>query len=299
MASKTPFSISAHIWQRPTQVTLSFFSILPGAAGLNIDSYVYMKKIILSLFACLLLAVTVQAQQATGRLHIQLNKNIVQPGNSLLVTVNYNEGSGQKLNQSLATLELMIENEDGLRTRFRWPVIDGRASGALYVPKSLPQGKYTLLAGLQEHFFEVRGEIQNAKKIDSVQAMLLTKTGDWAVQNVPVAQNGNFTINNWLFEDNALLAFSGTENNNQPLNIRISTALDSSHAPLAVAGQAFYIGNPPPAVRPTLNQPIETSPAAFTDRGTILPAVVVRTTAKNRGTAVRRRICERPVPVSQ
>jgi hypothetical protein len=240
-----------------------------------------MKKMLLYLFTCLLLAFTVQAQPVKGRLDIQLNKNILQPGDSLFVTVNYKDGGGQIMNQPLATLQLMIENEQGLRTRFRWPVIDGQASGALYLPDSLPQGKYSLLAGLQQRFFEVIGEMQDQKNSGSIQAMLLTKTGDWAVQEVPVTPEGTFSIRNWLFEDNGLLAFSGTKNN-QPLNIRISTELDSSYAPLAVAGRSFYIGNPPAAVRPTLNQPIETPEAVFADRGTVLPAVVVRSTAKSR-----------------
>ena len=156
----------------------------------------------------MLLAVTVQAQQAKGRLNIQLNKNILQPGDSLFVTVDYKDGGGQIQNQSLATLELMIENEEGLRTRLRWPVINGQASGALYLPDSLPRGKYTLLAGLQQRFFEVIGEIKDARNIGSIQAMLLTKTGDWAEQEVPVAPDGTFAIRNWLFEDNALMAFS-------------------------------------------------------------------------------------------
>jgi hypothetical protein len=239
-----------------------------------------MKKMLLSLFTCLLLTVAVQAQQAKGQLEIQLNKNILQPGDSLIVKVEYKDGDGQIQNQSPATLELMVEDEQGLRTRLRWPMINGQASGALYLPDSLTHGKYTLLAGLQQRFFEVIGEIQDFRNSGSIQAMLLTKTGDWAQQEVPVAQDGTFTIGNWLFEDNALMAFSGTKNNDQPLNIRISTQLDSSYAPLAVAGRAFYIGNPPSAVRQTLNQPVETSEAAFADRGNVLPAVLVRTTAK-------------------
>jgi hypothetical protein len=241
-----------------------------------------MKNMLLSFFTCLLLAVAVQAQPAKGQLDIQLNKNILQPGDSLFVTVNYKDGGGQIKNQSLATLQLIIENEQGVRTRLRWPVINGQASETLYLPDSLPRGKYTLLAGLQQRFFEVIGKIQDAKNSDNIQAMLLTKTGDWAVQEVPVASDGTFAIRNWLFEENGLLAFSGTKNNNQPLNIRISTQLDSSYAPLAVAGQAFYIGNPPPAVRPTLNHPVEAPEAVFADRGTVLPAVVVRSTAKSR-----------------
>jgi hypothetical protein len=152
----------------------------------------------------------------------------------------------------------------------------------LYLPKALPHGKYTLFAGLQQRFFEVRGKIQDAKNSGSIQAMLLTKSGDWAEQEVSVQPDGTFAIRNWLFEDNGVLAFSRTKNNDLPLNIRISTQLDSSYAPLAVAGRAFYIGNPPTDVRATLDQPVEATKTAFADKGTVLPAVVVRTTAKNR-----------------
>jgi hypothetical protein len=150
----------------------------------------------------------------------------------------------------------------------------------LYLPDSLPRGKYTLLAALQQRFFQVIGKIQDTGNIDSIQAMLLTKSGDWAEQEVPVAQDGSFAINNRLFEDNALMAFSRTKNNKEPLNIRISTQLDSSYEPVAVAGSAFYIGNPPAAVRSTLNRPVEAPNAIFGDRGTLLPAVVVKGTVK-------------------
>lgn len=241
----------------------------------------YMKNMLLSLFTFLLPAVTIQAQQGKGKLEIQFNKNVLQPGDSLVVGVDYKDGVSQLQNQSLATLELIIENQEGQRTRLRWPVINGRASGALYLPATLPQGRYTLLAGLQQRFFEVAGKIQDARNSGSIQAMLLAKTGEWAEQEVSVAPDGTFTINNWLFEDNAVMAFSGLKNNDQPLNIRISTQLDSSYAPLAVAGLAFYVGNPSSAVRQTLNQPVETSQAAFEDRGDLLPGVLIKTTAKS------------------
>lgn len=240
-----------------------------------------MKNIFLSFFTCLLIGFTAEAQQAKEQLDIQLNKNILQPGDSLLVTVNYKDGSGQKGSQSPATLQLIIENDEGLRTSLRWPMINGQASGALYLPDSLPHGKYTLLAGLQQRFFEVIGKIKDAGNIGSIQAMLLTKTGEWAEQGVNVAADGSFAIRNWLFEDNALMAFSRTKNNNEPLNIRISTQLDSSYEPVAVAGMAFYIGNPPAAVGSTLNHPVEAPDAVFADRGTLLPAVVVKGTAQS------------------
>ncbi|HWJ27361.1 MAG TPA: hypothetical protein VNS32_12525, partial [Flavisolibacter sp.] len=215
---------SLHVFENHQSCsTLSFFFVLHTVAGFNIDEDIYMKSMLLSLFTYLLLTLTVQAQQAKGQLNIQLNKNILQPGDSLLVTVDYKDGGGQNVIKPLATLELIIENEKGLRTRLRWPVINGEASGVLYLPDSLPLGKYTLMAGLQQRFFEVVGKIQNAGNIGSIQALLLTKTGNWDEQEVSVAQDGSFAIHNWLFEDNALMAFSGTKNNNQPLNIRIST----------------------------------------------------------------------------
>lgn len=191
------------------------------------------------------------------------------------------QGTGQK-KQSPATLELIIENENGDRTRLRWPMIDGQASGTIFLPDSLPTGKYTLLAGLQQRFFEMIGQLKDAKNIGTIQAMLLTKTGDWVEQEVSAAPDGAFAIRNWLFEDNALLAFYGAKRSNESLDISISTQLNSSAVPLAVAGRTFYIGNPPPAVRQTLDKPVETPEALFADRGTLLPAVTVRTTARSR-----------------
>jgi hypothetical protein len=236
------------------------------------------RKFFLPLFA-LMLAASAQAQQATGQLDIKLNKNIFKPGDSLFVTADY-KGGGQVGNQSLATLELVIENEDGRRTRLRWPVIKGQASGTIFLPDSLPLGKYTLAAGLQQRSFEVIGQVKDEKNIGSLKAMLLTKTGEWNEQEVSVTPDGTFAIRNWLFEDNALLAFHGTKDSKRLLNISISSQLDSSHEALAVAGRTFYIGNPPAEIRSNLDKPVETPDELFGDRGTLLPAVIVKSSAK-------------------
>lgn len=235
---------------------------------------------LLFLFACLLLAPAIKAQQSKGTLEIQINKNTIQPGDSLFVTVTYQDGENKNTKQPLATMELIVENEQGQRTRLRWPVIDGQASGAIYLPDSLPRGRYTLFAGLQQRFFEVVGKVKNGAKAGTIQAMLLTKDGAWDQQEVSVAQDGSFAIRNWLFEDNALMAFSATRNNKYPLDITISTQLDSSNTPLAVAGRVFYVGNPPATVGTNLNQPVAAPESAFADRGSVLPAVVVRAVAK-------------------
>ncbi|MET0244889.1 MAG: hypothetical protein ABW174_15530, partial [Flavitalea sp.] len=220
------------------------------------------------------------AQSNTDQLELKLNKGVFAPGDSLFVTARYN--GSEISNQPLATLELIIENEDGARTRLRWPVLKGKASGAIFLPESLPLGKYTVLAGLQERSFEVTGQVKDAKNIGTLKAMLLTGSGEWDEQDVSVAPDGKFAINNWAFEDNAVIAFQGTRDKNQSINITIKSQLDSTFEPLAVAGRTFYIGNPPDAVRPTLNQPVETPETIFKDRGTVLPAVIVKGSGKTR-----------------
>jgi hypothetical protein len=239
-----------------------------------------MIRILIFLHTFLLL-VNVQAQQNPPRLNLQLNKNILAQGDSLFITVDYRD-SGNNTNASLATLELIIENEEGLRNRFRWPMINGKAEGAIYLPDSLPDGRYKILAALQNRFFEVIGTIQDKRKPESIEAMLLTKSGDWDTQEIPVSSDGSFTISNWLFEDNAILAFSASDNRNSPMDIRISTQLDSSFNPLAVAGKAFYIGNPSASVRNEIEQSVKTSPGDFIDKGSLLPAVIVTSKVKNR-----------------
>lgn len=241
-----------------------------------------MKRTLISLLTCCVLAFTANAQQTTGQLDIHLSNKILKPGDSLFIKADYTDSNSKKPNNSLATLELIIENEEGLRTRLRWPMINGRATGSIYLPDSLPHGRYKLLTALQNRFFEVVGTINDNEKVSSIQAMLLTRSGDWDEQEVPVGSDGKFTISNWLFEDNAVLAFSGSKNNNRPLDIRISTQLDSSYTPLAVAGSAFYIGNPQPAEIKSLDQPVDASNESFSDQGTLLPAVIVTSTVKSR-----------------
>lgn len=238
------------------------------------------NQLILSIIVALW-GMSTLAQESTGQLDIKLNKNIYSPGDSLLVTVNYTGSSAQIQNQAIATVEIVIENEDNQRTRLRWPVIRGEAAGAIFLPDSLPMGKYTILAGLQERFFEVVGKVKDRKTRGSIQAMLLTKTGAWDQQEVTVQPDGSFTINNWLFEDNAVLAFNDSRTKNELLNISISSQLDSSYEAVAVAGRTFYIGTPPAAARADIDKPVEAPETLFADRGTLLPAVIVTSTAKS------------------
>lgn len=234
-----------------------------------------MKSLLVFLFAFQLILPETRAQSAQSALSLALNKNVLQPGDSLAIKAHYDNNTSLQL----ATLELIIENEQGRRSRLRWPLINGEAAGTLYLPGSLQQGRYQLMAAVQPRFFEVTGEVKNNKKIGGIQAMLLTRNGEWVDQAVTVAPDGTFSIRNWLLEDDALLAFSAN-NNKQPLDIRISTRLDSGSAPLAIAARSFYVGNPSAGTRNNLDAPVDIPAGLFNDKGSLLPGVFVRTTMK-------------------
>ncbi|RYY57295.1 MAG: hypothetical protein EOO05_18120 [Chitinophagaceae bacterium] len=237
-------------------------------------------KLTLFPIAALLLANLLQAQNQSGQLEMKINKDIFRPGDSLAVTIEYANAGTLVRNPALATVELVVENEAGQRTRLRWPMLNSQASGSLLLPDSLAPGKYTLSAGLQQRFFEVVGKVKNEEQIGAIQAMLLTKDGNWDQQKVTVLPDGSFVIRNWLFEDNALLAFQRLGNDDRPMDISINTQLDSSYQPLAVTGRIFYIGNPPAGAKPDFNQPVKVDAGFFADRGDLLPAVIVKSSRK-------------------
>lgn len=241
-----------------------------------------MKAILFSLICSLLLAASDSRAQGAGTFDVQLNKHVVQPGDTLAITATYRQADKKILPPS--TLEIVVQNEQGSRSRLRWPVLDGTISGKLLLPDSLPRGKYTIAMALQPHFFEVGGKINAPARTGIINAMLLTNKGEWDTQEVPVGPDGTFTVGNWLFENNAIMAFSGTNKNAQPLDIRINTRLDSAYEPLAVAIREIYFGAPAIAVKiDSLGSRTKPDVSAFFNRGELLPAVVV--TAKTKSLA--------------
>lgn len=240
-----------------------------------------MKSILFSLFCSFILTISETRAQVKDTFAVELNKHVFQPGDTLAITAVYFQADQKTLPPS--TLEIVIQNESGNRSRLRWPVLNGIVSGKLFLPGSLPRGKYTLAIGLQPRFFEVVGKIKTPARTGLISAMLLTNKGEWDTQEVPVEPDGTFTVGNWLFENNAIMAFS-TVKNNQPLDIRINTRLDSMYEPVAVAIREIYVGTPIVAARiDSLGTRTRPDATAFFNRGELLPGVIV--TAKTKSVA--------------
>jgi hypothetical protein len=243
-----------------------------------------MKHLFLVFFSCLTGLWAGALPQQKDSFILKLNKYIFQPGDTLSVDAAYKDANGKTISLPPATLQLVIENEQGNRTRLRWPVLNGQTAGDLILNDSLPRGRYTIYAALQQRFFEVVGKVNDSKNNGGIMAMLLTKNGDWDTKEVPVEPDGSFTVRDWLFNDNALMAFSWLKGSNRPLDIRISTHLDSTYEPFAVAIRQFYFGNQPAATAKldSLGKNMTPDDVVFADRGELLPAVTVKAKTKSR-----------------
>ena len=240
-----------------------------------------MKIILLFLFSSSIILASDAAAQTKGTFNVKLNKYVLQPGDTLKVDATYQQADKKMLPPS--TLQLVVENDRGNRTQLRWPVINGAVSGRLVLPDSLPRGKYTIAFALEPKFFEVVGKINSPARAGSVNAMLLTNKGEWDTQEVPVEPDGTFTVGEWLFENNAIMSFYSNSKNDQPLDVRINTRLDSSYNPLATTIREIYFGTPAVTARiDSFGTRTQTDVSSFFSRGELLPAVIVKAKTKSR-----------------
>lgn len=240
-----------------------------------------MKFILFFLFSSSIILASNAKAQTKGTFNVKLNKYVFQPGDTLKVDATYIQADKKTLPPS--TLQLVVENERGNRTQLRWPVINGAVSGRLVLPDSLPRGNYTFAFALQPRFFEVVGKVNSPAKAGSINAMLLTNKGEWDTQEVSVAPDGTFTVGQWLFENNAIMSFYSSNKNDQPLDVRINTRLDSSYEPLATTVREIYFGTPVMATRiDSLGKRNQTDVSTFFSRGELLPAVIVKAKTKSR-----------------
>ena len=154
-----------------------------------------------------------------------------------------------------ATMHLWIDHlETGQRWKFRYPILNGEASGDLQITDSLPAGNYALNFMAAEQFFEVRGRVKSVKlkmaynhqtkKRDTIAVFetprltgkemrytLLNRDSD-ILQNevLRVNQEGFFNMPPIVFGDSAQLLFDPGKGRGIYF-IDIVTPLDSSFTP--------------------------------------------------------------------
>ena len=182
---------------------------------------------------------------AGDSLCVDLNRNVFYRGDTIswqCRLVNADSSS------RLATVQLWIENpETGQRWQYRYPLIDGAASGTVIVSASIADGNYALNFLLQKDFFNVRGKLESGRRRDAtLNYMVRTSDDNTEMHEVRTLPNHQFLIDRMLFRDTAMFIFSPPANAaNNRLHVTVATSLDSDFVPESVVTKMIMVGGIP------------------------------------------------------
>lgn len=215
-----------------------------------------MKATTLLLIAFLCLGLQ---SKAAPVFKVNMNKETFQKGDSIQW-----ECSLDSISKSLrlVTLQIWVENiQTGVQWRFRFPVINGYAAGALHIGQDIPEGKYAFNFLIQHDFFNVAGQLEDASKKDTaLQYFALFKDKETIANTIKLNEKGQFNINALVFEDTAMFVFSNTNIKRGTPQLKITTSLDSAFTEVFPIITKFV----------TVGEPIEASLNTTMEQGYVL-----------------------------
>lgn len=200
--------------------------------------------LLLTLFTVLLLGAAAQGP-------VQVSQRTLHPCDTLQFDW---DGSGIGKNYKLASLHLWIDDmEGGMRWKYRYPVVNGRASGSLELPATMKPGTYAFNFMGSEVYLEMKGYVRKlrvktarnheTRKMDTI---LVQEEPGWVGQDIrynlvsragvlfdsvlQVAPDGAFRLPPLVFGDTANLTFKPEKTSNQ-YYIFLETPLDSAFTP--------------------------------------------------------------------
>ncbi|MGB4773277.1 MAG: hypothetical protein WBP58_17565 [Chitinophagaceae bacterium] len=192
--------------------------------------------------------IAAQAQEA-----VVLSMNGVSFNASDSIEFSWN-GAEAGMKHPLATMHLWIDNvQTGRRWKFRYPIVNGEAAGALAVSKDLEPGTYAFNFLGANHRLEVYGKMRNVRvkmsrnfktgKLDTVSVTekpgslarnlrytLMSQTGFLFDSVMRVDDSGYFRIPSFIYGDTARLTFN-MEKERDDFMVEVVTPLDSSFTP--------------------------------------------------------------------
>lgn len=182
---------------------------------------------------------------------VTLNGRSFQPCDSIQF-----EWDGQSIGKPyrLASLHVWIDDLDGKsRWKFRYPIVNGKAEGALEIPAFLPPGNYAFNFMGAEEYLQIRGTVKKMKvktarnhETGQMDTILVEQAPGWVGQDIKynltsregvlfdstlnVATDGQFKLPPIIFGDTANLHFKPEKTNNA-YYIFLETPLDSAFTP--------------------------------------------------------------------
>lgn len=189
----------------------------------------------------LLFAFLIGAQSTAQEtsLAISVLKNALQPKDTLSFDATFIVNGKRP---PTATLYLKAVNQQGQIWNMRWPLFDGVCQVDIAIPDTFPSTHFDLYFAATTNFFTIYGRVKSPPKIKMLKSTLLTKGKDWLVEDIHVSPEGEFQYRNKVFENEATLFLKQNLKNNDDLDIRIVSLLDSSFTPIATSVQEVTIG---------------------------------------------------------
>jgi hypothetical protein len=233
----------------------------------------------------LILVLAAQAQAPV--MQVATDKDLYFPGDSIQWQCSL-KGFDRSFNA--ATLQLWVDDvRTGERWKYRFPIINGYAEGAIRISADMPTGKYAFNFLLQPDFFNVAGRVSNARAGDTVlNYIMLFKDQETLIDRVALEQDGSFNIRGLVFQDTAMISLSRPGRNTNRPSVRIATSLDSAFLPVVpvITKLIGIMGTSPNSDTGSKSSPSNTAyhfdVSSIKARGEVLNEVVVKDRKSNK-----------------
>lgn len=214
---------------------------------------------------------------AADSLYVLMNKKQFSKNDTVKVDCLYRYSTKKSAS---VTLNVWIEDIQKTRIwKYRYPLINGKASFDLIIDSTLPDGRYAVNFLVQPVFFSIQGKVRDySKKSKGLTMLVLSKTKDTYIQTLQPALDGSFTLGKMAFPDTARFIFSETGKAKNDVFIDLVTPIDSAFNPTITYTEMVQVGNPKLIAADTI-KPYSLDGKRFTGNFT-LKEVVVKSTRK-------------------
>lgn len=199
--------------------------------------YQKIQLIVLLYFASLL-------STKANNLIVQINTQQTTVGNQLNFTCQTIDNS----KKAVWTLHLWIEHlTTHKKWKYRFPMIGGYTTASLKIDSSILEGNYAFNFAVQKMPLSIYGYIKNFEAKDSIISCIVSANKKFQLDYIKVDDQGNFRCKKYIFQNKGNFIFMPLRKfnkKNNPLEIELTTTLDSICEPYAKTVKFIKIGNP-------------------------------------------------------
>ncbi|MBS1606175.1 MAG: hypothetical protein JST42_26190, partial [Bacteroidetes bacterium] len=166
-------------------------------------------------------------------IHVDLNKRNFHPGDTLSFSCDVPSFARDS---TVGTLHLILENiQTNRRWHYRYPIINGSASGDLVISGAIDDGNYAVNFTVQSRFFRVEGKVKDYRtKLSPLTYVVMIRNKPGFIEKIVPDPDGSFRLKPAYVEDTAYYVFSpAKKEQSSSLYIDIRTPLDSAFVPFA------------------------------------------------------------------